>query len=97
MFFFHSFSQLIPVPETLSIGVTRPTYCPVAHLHKYFKGQQSVGAAAGTATSASTNTANSGNGGNGAAVVANTDASSSSLVLGPAFLGRRDTDLSACR
>ena len=75
--------------------MTRPTFCPVAHLHKYFKGQQSVGAAAGTATSAPANAANGANG--GAAVVANNDASSSSLVLGPAFLGRRDADLSACR
>ena len=28
------------MPETVSIGVTRPTVCPVSHLSKYFREQQ---------------------------------------------------------
>jgi len=73
------------VPETLSIGVTRPTFCPLAHLNKYFKGSQTEGTATGTATSAPVA------GATGAAPPSS-DASSSSLVLGPTFLGRRDED-----
>ena len=73
----------MPVPETLSIGVTRPTFCPLAHLNKYFKGSQTEGTATGTATSAPV----------AGATAPSSDASSSSLVLGPSLLGRRDEDL----
>jgi hypothetical protein len=63
------------VPETLSIGVTRPTYCPLSHLSKYFKGQQSQQATGSGAANAASHGAASGDDTQG-------------VVLGPSFLSR---------
>jgi hypothetical protein len=70
---------MIPVPETLSIGVTRPTFCPVGHLNKYFKDQQTQQAPqnpGGAAPSSSS--------------AGSAPSGLPSIVLGPTFMSKHE-------
>jgi hypothetical protein len=76
---------MIPVPETLSIGVTRPTFCPVSHLNKYFKDQQTQNAGAAGQGGAANGTAPSTSGSAGGVA-----SGLPSIVLGPSFLSKHE-------
>ena len=82
-------SQLLPLPETLSIGVTRPTLAPIQHLHKYFKQQQGVSIDSTSANNLNTSSSGGNSGSSGSAGNNSSSANdSSSIILGPTFLSR---------